>query len=126
MFRFLYLWVFPCVLKLIVLPDALLNSPIGKGEGALSVPFFIPVFTDIFAPIGSGVGALSVEVAIPEFTDIFVPTGKGEGAKTISPRVLVITAGALRQTPRLSGTEQQHSKTEAQKHSELSHAGKSN
>ena len=40
----LNLWVFPCVLKLTVLPDAFLNSSIGIGGGALSVEFAIPEF----------------------------------------------------------------------------------
>ena len=54
---------------------------------------------------GLGAGALSVPFAILEFTDIFVPIGKGEGTNTISPRVAGITAGALGQTPRFSRTE---------------------
>ena len=64
--------------------------------------------------------------SIPVFTDIFVPIGSGADAKTIMPGVLVITAGALGQTPRFSRTEQQHSKTEAQKCDKGSHAGKFN
>ena len=54
---------------------------------------------------GLGAGTLSVPFAILEFTNIFVPIGKGEGTNTISPRILVITAWALGQTPRLSRTE---------------------
>ena len=90
---------FSSLFQLTVLECASQNSSIGKGEGALSVVF-----------------------SIPEFTDIFVPTGSGADAKTIMPGVLVITARTLGQTPRLSRTEQQHSKTQAQKHGELSHA----
>ena len=80
---FLYLWVFPCVLKFIVFPDAFLNSSVSIGEGALSVHPAIPPFTDIFVPIGRGVGALSVPFAIPVFTDIFSATGIGVGALSV-------------------------------------------
>ena len=59
-------------MELIVIPDALQNSSIGIGEGALPVLFAIPNFTDIFFPIGKGDSALSVGFAIPEFTDVFV------------------------------------------------------
>ena len=97
--------------------------PVGRGVGALSVLFVIPEFTKIFALTGKGEGALSVVFSIPEFTDIFVPTGSGAEAKTIMPGVLVITTGALGQTPRLSRTEQQHSKSETQKCGQGSHRG---
>ena len=57
-----------------------LVSTFGKGIGALSVPFVILEFTNVFDPIGKGKGALSVEVAILQFTNVFVPIGKGIGA----------------------------------------------
>jgi len=64
---------------------------------------------------------LTIPFAIPEFTDIFVPTDPGVGANTISLSVLAITARAPGQTPRLSRTEQQHSKSETQKCRQGSH-----
>ena len=76
-------------------------------------------------PVVIGVGSLSVGFIIPEFTDVG-SIGKGVSAKTIGPSAESPVAGTLGQTPCLSRTEQQHSKSEAQKHSELSHAGKSN
>ena len=75
----------------------------------------------MYTPVSKDVGALSVGFVIPEFTDIFAPIGPGEGAKTISPSVPSPIAGALGQTPRLSRTEQQHSKSETQKCRQISH-----
>ena len=45
--------------------------------GALSVPFGILPFTDVFGPSGIGNCGLSVRFAIPVFTDEFVPIEKG-------------------------------------------------
>ena len=81
----------------------------------------MPPISYNFGPVGIGVGSLSVGFVIPEFTDVG-SIGEGVSAKTISPRAPSPIAGALGQTPRLSRTEQQHSKTQAQKRSEFSHA----
>ncbi len=72
------------ILELTVLEYAFRYSPIGIGEGALSVSFAIPEFTDVFVPIGIGRGALSVRLVIPEFTNVFVPIGMGVSALSVS------------------------------------------
>jgi len=60
--------------------DVFLARP-GIGIGALSVPFVIPEFTDVFVSIGMGIGTLSVPFVIQEFTDVFVAIGMSKSAK---------------------------------------------
>jgi hypothetical protein len=66
-----------CIEKLIVLPNTFIKGAIGRGIGALPVPFVILPFTDVFIPcpltIGTiGSGALPVPFAILPFTDVRV------------------------------------------------------
>ena len=76
-----------------------------------------------YSPIGIGEGALSVSFAIPEFTDVFVPIGRCVGGKTVSPSRYVSISRTRRQSKTLCCTDQQDGKGQVDGCGQVSHRG---